>query len=74
MYLSLVCDMVDGQDILMYMANLPAPTEDDVVGAVKQILETLDYLDHINICHLDIKVLMLLRYLLLFFIAKIVKT
>jgi len=55
-YLILVCDLVDGEDVLMYLANLPTPTEDDVAACVRQLLEALEYMHHLDVCHLDIKV------------------
>lgn len=55
-YLILICDLVQGEDVLTYLSRLPSPTEDDVATCVRQLLEVLDFLHQSHVLHLDIKV------------------
>ena len=61
-YLILICELVQGEPILQYLAALPKLTEDDVVNCICQLLEALEYLHSIDICHLDVKVRRFLRW------------
>ena len=55
-YLVLICDLVTGEPVLNYLANLEEPTENDVASCIRQLLEALDYLHQCDLCHLDVKV------------------
>ena len=55
-YLILICDLVQGEDVLTYLSNLSSPTEDDVANCTRQLLDALDYVHQLSILHLDIKV------------------
>jgi len=51
-----VVDSVSGGELFHYLASKEKVTEDEAVMFLRQILDGLQHLHHLNIVHLDLKV------------------
>lgn len=54
-YLVLIMDLLEGQDLLSFVAAKPRPNEEDVAFAIRPLLDAVNYLHGQQIVHLDIR-------------------
>lgn len=54
-YIVLIMDLLEGQDILSFVASKPRPNEEDVAFVIRPLLDVVNYLHGQQIVHLDIR-------------------
>lgn len=54
-YLVLVMDLLEGQDILSFIAAKPRPNEEDIAFTIRPLLDVVNYLHGQKIVHLDVR-------------------